>query len=153
VPMTVLDYSANESQNSNENESVNGDLRKLIGACGNCCSKCNDYLAYVTKDRELRKKVAFEIKEQGIEVSPDQVGCQGCWGNIHNAWSASLDCKIRQCAAGKSILTCAECDDFPCNIYRNQFDIRSSQAENINRIRQIGVESWFVEMDGLSGRE
>jgi hypothetical protein len=131
---------------------VGRNKRKLAGACGNYCGKCNDYIAYITKNSELRGKVACEIKEQGVNISPDQVGCKGCWGNIHNAWSASLECKIRQCALNKSIVTCAECNDFPCEIYLSQFGDHSPQAKNINRIRQIGVESWCAEMDSLSER-
>jgi hypothetical protein len=116
------------------------DKKKLVGACGNYCGKCNDYIAYVTKDSELQMKVAEEIKGQcGMDIPPNKIACLGCWGEIHNAWSASLDCKIRQCAVNKGIVTCAECSDFPCKIYINQFDTHSPQAKNINRIRQVGI--------------
>ncbi len=122
------------------------DNRKLVGACGNYCGKCNDYISYLTRDSELQKKVAEEIKLQcGMDILPDKIGCLGCWGDIHNAWSASLECKIRQCVLGKSILTCAECNDFPCKIYTEQFDIHSRQAKNIERIRKIGIDRWLNE--------
>ncbi|MDD5458262.1 MAG: DUF3795 domain-containing protein [Phycisphaerae bacterium] len=123
------------------------DKRKLVGACGNYCGKCSDYIAYVTKDSELKKKVAEEIKKQfGMDISPEKIACEGCWGDIHNAWAASLECKIRQCALTKGILTCAECDSFPCKTYNEQFDNHSQQAKNINSIKQIGIDSWLLEM-------
>ena len=123
------------------------DKQKLVGACGNHCGKCNDYIAYVTKDFELKKKVSEEIKKQyGVDIQPEKIACDGCWGSIHNAWSASLECKIRQCALDKNILTCADCDNFPCEVYIRQFDIHSQQAKNINSIKQIGIDSWLLEM-------
>jgi hypothetical protein len=121
--------------------------RKLIGVCGNYCGKCNDYIAYVTKDKELQKKVADEIAEQlNINITPEQVGCLGCRGSIHNTWAASIECKIRQCVEKKKILCCGLCDKFPCEIFTNQFDGNSQPRRNIDRIREIGIDSW---LDGL----
>ena len=59
--------------------------KTLIAACGcGYCGNCDDYLSYINNDKELKAKVASHIKKQlNIDIKPEQVGCLGCWGEIH----------------------------------------------------------------------
>jgi len=122
--------------------------RKLVSACGFYCGACNDYISYVTHNKELLEKVAVEINKQlNINISADQVGCLGCWGDIHNLWSSSLDCKIRHCAESKNIMICALCVEFPCERFDKQFNSKSQQRKNCDRIKEIGFELWLNEKE------
>ncbi|MCX6991554.1 MAG: DUF3795 domain-containing protein [Kiritimatiellaeota bacterium] len=120
--------------------------RKEVGACGNNCAACLDYRV-LTEDRDdLRRQVASAIKrEMNLDIPLDQVGCDGCWGGIHTAWAASLDCKIRQCVEARNYTTCADCPDFTCATYLKQFLENSDQAKNINAIKQVGMDKWIAQ--------
>ena len=119
---------------------------RKVAACGIYCGGCNDYLAYLENDDELRKKVALEVKKDTTTDVPwRKVGCQGCWGDIHNPWTASLECKIRQCVEKKGFATCASCAAFPCETFSRQFDENSNPRKNIDRIKEVGLDTWSKE--------
>ena len=120
--------------------------RALIAACGMYCGDCGDYLAYVGNDEGLRSKVAAEIREQlNIDLTPEQVGCLGCWGEIHTPWAASLGCEVRRCAEGKGVLSCALCDGFRCERLDHQSSRGSKARTNLCRIKEVGLEVWLNE--------
>jgi hypothetical protein len=121
------------------------DRRTDVAPCGNYCAGCPDYVALARNDDALRRQVAVVIKkETDNDVSLDQVGCEGCWGTSHHAWSASLACRIRQCVSSSGFATCAECQDFPCDDYLRQFAEDSEQARNIMAIKTQGLDAWLA---------
>ncbi|MEW6355972.1 MAG: DUF3795 domain-containing protein [Planctomycetota bacterium] len=118
--------------------------RTEVGACGHYCAGCLDYRSLAENDDNLRRQVAATIKkEMNRDVPLDQVGCEGCWGNIHNAWTASLQCEIRQCVKAKGFATCADCRDFPCAVYLKQFAENSDYAKNIRAIQRDTLGIWL----------
>ena len=86
--------------------------KALITACGGYCGGCVDCLAYINNDEKLKRKLAEFSKQFNMDIKPEDIGYLGCHGSIHKPWCAS--CSIRQCAEEKGILTCAFCDEFPC---------------------------------------
>ncbi len=121
------------------------DRRTDVAPCGSYCAGCLHYLALVRHDGALLINVAAAIKKKtDTVVSLDQVGCEGCWGTIHHPWSASLTCRIRRCVSSSGFATCAECQDFSCDLYLRQFDEDSEQARNIRAIRAQGVDAWLA---------
>jgi len=100
----------------------------------------------VKNDDAFRRQVADNLtKEVGQRVSAGEVGCEGCWGNIHSAIAASLECRIRQCCEAKAFTTCAECTDFPCPMYLEQFPEDSHYVRNIRAIRKDGLGKWIAQ--------
>lgn len=122
--------------------------RKKVGACGNHCAGCQDFLVLIKNDDSLRQQVATNLtKEIGHEVSPEEVGCEGCWGRIHSSLVASLDCAIRQCVEAKGFATCAECSAFPCPTYLQQFSEDSHYVKNIRAIQKDGLDNWIAQQE------
>ncbi|MBN1383727.1 MAG: DUF3795 domain-containing protein [Elusimicrobia bacterium] len=120
--------------------------RVEVGACGNFCAGCPDFEVLVKNDDSFRRQVAETLtKETGRHVSPEEVGCEGCWGKIHNDLAASLKCRIRQCVEAKGFATCAECGDFPCPMYLKQFPEDSQHGQNIRAIRNDGLDKWIAK--------
>lgn len=121
--------------------------RALIAACGcGYCGNCDDYISYINNDKALKKRVATHIRKQlDIDVKPEQVGCLGCWGEIHTDFSSSLDCEIRKCALRNGILTCALCKEFPCERLKRR-PRANEELANLYRIKKIGLESWLNEV-------
>ncbi|MFW6303580.1 MAG: DUF3795 domain-containing protein [Candidatus Sumerlaeota bacterium] len=121
------------------------DKAKEVGACGNICSGCPDFRVLQKNDPAFRRLVAAKLTEElGRDVAPDEIGCEGCWGNIHTHLAASLECPIRQCVDRKGFATCGECDLFPCGTYLAQFSEDSSYARNISTIRETGLDMWLA---------
>jgi len=126
---------------------------KEVGACGNHCAGCQDFLVLMKNDNAFCRQVAANLtKEVGREVLPEQVGCEGCWGNIHTALAASLQCKIRQCCDDRGFATCADCANFPCPAYLKQFPAGSHQANNIRAIKEHGLDNWIAQQTNSAYR-
>ena len=127
--------------------------KKLIAPCGIYCGQCNDYLAYAKGDPEAMTKAIAEIsKVLHRNVSPDEVRCLGCWGEVHTAHSACIGCEVRRCAEGKGILTCAVCDEFLCEkLDRRIRKNDKKQRDNLYRIREVGLEAWLDEIKSSPG--
>ncbi|MBN1342579.1 MAG: DUF3795 domain-containing protein [Phycisphaerae bacterium] len=122
--------------------------RTEIAPCGNHCAACQDFRVLVTNDDTLRKQVAANLtQETGRTIQPQDVGCEGCWGGIHNPLCASLECKIRQCADAKGLATCADCTDFPCPTYLVQFPEGSHCPTNIRAIKNTGLDTWLAQQE------
>jgi hypothetical protein len=120
--------------------------RTEVGACGNYCRGCLDFRALAENSDALRTEAASNIKQElNREIPLEQVGCEGCWGSIHNAWTASLDCKVRQCVEAKGFATCAECNDFACPMYLDQFAEGSDYVRNIRAIKRDGLDKWIAQ--------
>ncbi|MBN2711851.1 MAG: DUF3795 domain-containing protein [Planctomycetes bacterium] len=125
-----------------------GDPR--IAPCGNYCGGCNDYLVRKSDDLERKKKVASDISEQlGIKLSPEEAGCEGCWGGIHEVWAANPACAVRRCVDGKGFSSCADCVDFPCHDYTGLFPEDSDPFINIIQIRERGADGFLSAQSSL----
>ncbi len=85
-------------------------MKDLIAYCGLDCGKCEAYLATVSDDDALRKKVAEEWSElNGVEITPAMINCRGCrTGGVKTVYCDSL-CQIRKCALGRGLVTCGDC--------------------------------------------
>ena len=85
-------------------------MKEMIAYCGLDCEKCDAYVATVTNDDALRKKTAkFWSELNGIEITPDQINCEGCRrGGVKTIYCDKL-CPIRLCALEKSYETCGNC--------------------------------------------
>jgi hypothetical protein len=121
--------------------------KALVATCGGYCGGCPFcYLAYINNDEKL-KKVRELSKQFSMDIKPDDIGCLGCHGSIRSRWCAS--CSIRQCTEEKGILTCAFCDEFPCEKLKEYYEEDKcgdkSRAHMLMQ-KEIGLEKWLGEM-------
>jgi hypothetical protein len=93
-------------------------LRKemsMIAYCGLHCEKCSAFLATLHNDDDLRAKVAKEWSEMYlIPVKAEDINCTGCRSDGVKSQYCERLCRIRLCAQGREVQTCADCDWFPC---------------------------------------
>jgi hypothetical protein len=75
----------------------------MIAYCCLECDKCDVYIATQNNDNELRAKVAKEWK-----MKAEELYCDGCKSD-----RTPFNCEAKKCAIGRSLPTCAHCDDFP----------------------------------------
>ncbi len=125
--------------------------KTLVKGCGGYCGGCLDYLAYINNDEELKKKLAKQFSEElDMNIKSEDVGCLGCHGTIHKPWCAS--CSLQRCTEGKKNLTCASCDEFPCDKLETYYqEHRESESRaHLLRRQEIGLEKWVEEVKGKS---
>ncbi|MDE6273616.1 MAG: DUF3795 domain-containing protein [Clostridiales bacterium] len=86
-------------------------MKKLIAYCGLDCEKCDARKATLDNDNALREEVARLWSElNGVEITPEMINCEGCrLDGVKTPFCDSL-CPIRQCALGKALETCGDCE-------------------------------------------
>jgi len=97
----------------------------LLAPCGSYCGTCE-----------------FLNKEE-------KPNCSGC-GNQggHPFWG---ECKLHACARKHRVNHCADCEDFPCELFVNQFDPAHGQKSAFTRAgllayrKKAGTEK-YIEM-------
>ena len=87
-------------------------MKDFIAYCGLDCAACEARIATVNDDQALREKVATLWSElNGVEITPEMIHCAGCRiDGVKTPYCDSL-CPIRQCALGRQVETCGECDE------------------------------------------
>ena len=86
-----------------------------LAYCGNDCTKCPRYVATQSGDVEQLKDVAalwYRVGYRDRIVSPDEIACEGCASAAWCRWG------IKECAEGRGVASCAECDKYPCDRVR-----------------------------------
>jgi hypothetical protein len=71
-----------------------------------------------------------------------EVDCAGC----RNSAVDEKPCGILKCYREKGVDFCFECDDFPCELEGLPDDLKEKWRETGMKIREVGLEAWYVEM-------
>jgi hypothetical protein len=101
-------------------------MGSMMAYCGLPCDTCPIHLATLEPDdlrREaLRADIARSCREEyGLRLEPaDITDCDGCRSG-ERLFSGCADCRIRPCAAGRGLESCASCDDYPCDALEEHF--------------------------------
>jgi hypothetical protein len=108
----------------------------MFGFCGLDCEQCGAFIATKNNDDDLRKKVAEEwAKQFNAPITPEHINCTGCSSTGIKTYYCGQLCEIRKCASPKSIGTCAECDDYPCDVLNAMLSAVPGLKEKLNALR------------------
>lgn len=111
-------------------------MNKYIAYCGLDCKNCEARIATINNDDSMRKEIAKKWSELNkIEITPDQINCEGCRMNgVKTVFCDSL-CQIRQCALKLKRETCGDCNNLnTCNKVKK---IIGNNKEAYNRLINI----------------
>jgi hypothetical protein len=113
-----------------------------LACCGVDCKECPVFTATVNDDSELRRKTAEEwgrLYSEYIgkkELSLEDMNCHGCQSDSDPRFIGCTNCPIRRCCQGKSLITCADCDEYvTCEMINGFFTSAPQAKENLDRIR------------------
>ena len=99
-------------------------MEKIIAACGNDCMACPRYVAHPCEktDEQLRHtaELWMKIGYRDHIVTNQEISCTGCkpenWCRYH----------VVKCCEDRSIKTCAECPEYPCENMKECFEVTRS---------------------------
>lgn len=88
----------------------------LTAVCGPSCTQCDAYKASRRDNRAELERIAAEWTEaMGRTFTADDIYCDGCRVPGGRLSSYCATCEIRLCAQGKGNITCAHCEECPCD--------------------------------------
>lgn len=107
----------------------------MLAPCGLDCSACDIHRA--KDDPGLMKTILDWFKtERKMELSSEQIRCDGCLGNRSNHWSP--DCWILKCAVDEHHHeSCSECDEFPCEKLEKWAQSDAGYSRALGRLKEM----------------
>jgi hypothetical protein len=110
---------------------------KMLSICGLVCTDCPAYKATQTDDRELARKTATEwAQAYGIQVTPDDVWCDGCLVAGRKC-AHCAKCEIRACGMERTLAHCGHCTDYPCKTLEGFFAMVPFARDNLDAVRGL----------------
>lgn len=91
-------------------------MEPMVAYCGIVCSDCEAYRATQSGDRGELERVAAKwgVAYHLPTATAEDVLCDGCTAG-ERRWVRCRECPIQACAAGRGLVNCASCDDYPCD--------------------------------------
>jgi len=112
-------------------------VAKMIAFCGIYCSECPVYLVTQNNSNIMREKVLkLWSKQYNMELSIEDINCQGCKTDGNQLFVHCKKCAIRSCAQNKEIDFCIECDAYPCKQIEDFFSIVPIARDNLEMLRK-----------------
>lgn len=111
----------------------------LTAYCGLDCRECEAYKATRAGDQEWKKRLVKNWADGRAESAPEDIECDGCKSTRISGYCRKL-CLVRPCAMERGVVTCAECEDYPCGKLKKYLSTDPVAAKNIEEIKK-GLES------------
>jgi len=110
--------------------------RELLTRCGFRCDLCLAYKENVEKeDRRTELSDGWE-KCFGFRIPTDEIYCEGCM----TAGSPTLidtGCPVRPCVIERGLNNCSECDEYPCEKFKQREVIYEEIIKDRNDITEL----------------
>jgi hypothetical protein len=111
-------------------------MKEMIAYCGINCNECPAFLATMNDDDDMRKMVAEAwSKDFNTVIKPEDINCDGCLAKDGRIVSFFRNCKIRKCAPERGLISCAFCDDYPCEKLKYIIDRVPEAKARLEKIR------------------
>jgi hypothetical protein len=87
----------------------------MIAYCGLVCSNCPTFIATQNDDDDAREKTAALYAQKfGLNLSKEEINCDGCLSAGGKKIGYCQVCEIRRCCREKGLENCAFCDQPQC---------------------------------------
>ncbi len=101
---------------------------KAIAMCGYRCDLCKAYVKNFRKD-DRRVELAFIWeKYYGLQFKPEDIYCDGCRCMNKDARRVDNNCPVRECVLSRNILSCADCGEYPCELFGKRTGLSYEKA-------------------------
>lgn len=99
-----------------------------LAFCGFDCKTCPVYQATKSGDQELLKKLADQY-----QLPKEDLVCSGCSSLEFNEKLCGF-CKLRPCAMGRGVISCAHCLCYPCEQVNKAIPVGSEGRKRLDLI-------------------
>jgi len=110
-------------------------MKRYYAFCGLYCGACWSMIAY--------EKTQGEASALRVKLDDDEPCCTGCDSEQQKT------CEFVVCNKNHSTESCAFCPDYPCvritAFSHEEWEHHQVVLTNLNRIREIGMETWLAE--------
>ena len=112
-------------------------MHEGIAYCGLDCGNCPALLATRRTDMEALAGVAERWSaETGTTIIADSILCDGCKSSTGRINKFCAVCAIKDCAAGRGLATCADCEEYACKTLRAFPPFEVEGKSNLERVRE-----------------
>ncbi len=112
----------------------------MISYSGLDCTKCEAYKYTQQNDTDALAELARRWDEHHDDATyaPDDLVCDGCHSDNLNVYCGR--CGVRACGLSRRLENCAECQDYPCDKLRLEWESWHDAdwtlaKENLNKLR------------------
>ncbi len=115
--------------------------KSCAAVCGLFCEACSLYIG----STEEPERLEYIAREYNMTV--EEMRCLGCRSEKLSQFC--LNCKFVECAAGKGIDFCVECDEFPCAELKEFQCARAHRIElweDFAMIKELGCAAWLEQV-------
>ncbi len=92
---------------------------KIISKCGYRCDLCLAFKENIVKNDRRAELSDGWYKCFGFRMKPDEIYCEGC-NTPGKPKLIDLNCSVRPCVIEKGLQNCSECDQYPCENFRQR---------------------------------
>ena len=90
---------------------------KAITMCGYRCDLCKAYARNYRKEDRRAELAQAWMKYYGLIYKPEDIHCDGCRCMKKGAKRVDDACPVRACVLSRNINSCADCIDYPCEVF------------------------------------
>ena len=102
---------------------------KKMTMCGYRCDLCKAFAPNIRNKDEREMLSNMWKKYYDLDISAEQIYCDGCRCNKENAKRIDMGCPVRKCVVGRQIDNCGDCNDFPCNTFHERKGLSFKEAK------------------------
>lgn len=123
--------------------------RKLT-MCGYCCDMCKAFLSNIKKKDERNVLSEYWKNYYDLNISPENISCEGCGCMKGNAHRIDGDCPVRSCVLDKKINDCSECEKYPCDVFFSREGLNYGEAYEIKKLDVASYYEFLGAFDNKS---
>ena len=96
--------------------------------CGYCCDLCKAYAPNIEKHDQRQQLAVVWNKYYNLDISADDVYCDGCRCNKPGSKRIDKECPVRKCVIDKELIHCGDCSQYPCATSKQREGLSAEDA-------------------------
>ena len=101
-----------------------------LSMCGYRCDLCSAYVKNINNNDERKRLSEIWTKYYGLNISAEEIYCDGCRCSKDNAKRIDEDCPVRVCVLERQIEHCGYCNNYPCETFEQRQGLSCVEAKN-----------------------
>jgi len=101
----------------------------VITMCGYKCDLCKAHSKNIKKQDKRTELSTMWNKYYDLKIPPRDIFCDGCRCKKKDVKRIDDSCPVRACVIDKSIHSCADCDSYPCDIFKQRRGLSKDEAK------------------------